>query len=135
MPHKLTKSQRTASPDIGDANELAIENMANDNLIWDRALFAERVRELGDSSATNLLVSLLQYCDTIAAALRSEMLNEAIFRIIRSDLAPVSHFVGFSSLSSLLLTADVSQALDRQRLIAAIAAVAAECRHYCDAYA
>ena len=131
MPHKSTNSWPTASLDIGAINGLAAQSTANDNVIWDRSVFSQRLRELGNAGTVSLLQSLLQYCETIAPALTSDLLDEPILEIVRGDLAPISHFLGFSSLCSLLLTVDITHRVDRQRLLLAVAAVAAECRLYC----
>ena len=59
------------------------------------------------------------------------MIDEASFDLIRSDLSPISVFLGFDGLSALLLNADMSTLASRARLAASVKHVILECRAYC----
>jgi len=107
---------------------------ANDDMIWNNVVFGRRVHELGVVGAASLLRSLLKYLENIVVALEDEMLDDASLDLIRNDLTPISGFLGFVGLSTLLLQKDMSTKASRQRLRMSVTGVIGECRKYCDKF-
>ena len=131
MSIKSTNSRSTARVQIGSATTLHQSLPANENLVWNQILFGRRVRELRVAGAASLLASLLKYLEKIDQELEGEVIDEASFDLIRSDLSPISVFLGFDGLSALLLSADMSTLASRARLAASVKQVILECRAYC----
>lgn len=131
MSNKSTNSWPTARVHIGGSAAPPLRLAANDDLVWDQNLFNQRVRELGTVGAISLLQSLQKYLENIIMALENEMMDETSFGIIRTDLSPISVFLGFSNLTALLLNHNLSAQNNKRKLIDSVKAVAGECRNYC----